>query len=101
MALVFDIKVVPSSGKFSVVKDKKGELKCFLKSAPENGDANRELIKELSKLLRLPHNDLEIIMGLTSRKKKIKIHASFTNEQLCIALGIVYQNICLPLEREK
>ncbi len=95
MALIFDIKVVPLSGRFSVIRDKSGELKCFLKSAPEKGDANRELIKELSKLLKITQSELEIVAGLTSRKKKIKIHTSFTYAQLCIALAVVYQNQCV------
>jgi len=45
MSLVFDLKVVPRSGRNKWVLDKSGKLKCYLKSPPEKGLANKELIK--------------------------------------------------------
>jgi len=91
MALVFDVKVVPSSGSFGFFRDKNGELKCHLKSAPEKGQANRELLKGLAKILKIPQNDIEIIAGEIIRKKKIKIHAALTLEQLCASLNVSVQ----------
>ncbi len=91
MALVFEIKVIPSAGTFGFMRGKNGELKCRLKSAPEKGHANQELIKGLAKLLHVIQSDIEIIAGLTSRKKKIKIHTSYTFEQLCAALDVPHQ----------
>ncbi len=91
MALVFDVKVIPSSGSFGFFRDKNGELKCHLKSAPEKGQANRELLKCLAKLLKIPQNDIEIIAGDIIRKKKIKIHAALTLEQFCNSIGVSVQ----------
>lgn len=91
MALVFDVKVIPSSGSFGFFRDKNGELKCHLKSAPEKGQANQELIKGLAKILKIPQGDVEIVAGEVSRKKKIKIHAGITLEQLCVSLNISLQ----------
>lgn len=91
MALVIEIKVTPQSGKFKFEQDSKGNLKCFLKSAPEKGAANKELIKGLSKNLRIPQNDIEIIQGATIRNKTIKLHVSLTFEQLCDKLGLIHQ----------
>ena len=53
MTIVLDIKVVPSSGKQRIEVDKTGKLKCHLKSPPEKGKANHELIKFLSQKLSL------------------------------------------------
>ena len=91
MALVFDVKVIPSSGSFGFFRDKNGELKCHLKSAPEKGQANRELLKGLAKLLKIPQNDIEIIAGDIIRKKKIKIHTALPLEQLCACLNVSVQ----------
>lgn len=91
MALIIEIKVTPQSGKSCFELDKQGVLRGFLKSAPEKGAANKELIKLLSKKLKIPQNDIEIISGLTIRKKKIKIHKSLTFEQFCDKFELSYQ----------
>lgn len=91
MALIIEIKVTPQSGRSCFELDRKGDLKCFLKSAPEKGAANKELIKLLSKKLKIPQNDLDIIAGLTVRKKRIKIHVALTFEQFYDKLGLSYQ----------
>jgi uncharacterized protein (TIGR00251 family) len=91
MALVFEVKVIPSSGSFGFFRDKNGELKCRLKSAPEKGEANRELLKGLAKLLKISQNDIEIIAGDIIRKKKIKIHVALTLEHLCVCLNVSVQ----------
>ena len=82
MALIFEVKVIPSSGSFGFFQDKNGDLKCYLKSAPEKGQANKELIKNLARLLKIPQNDVELLAGETIRKKKIKIHIALTLDQL-------------------
>lgn len=96
MTLVFDVKVVPLSGVFGFFKDKNGELKCRLKSAPEKGRANQELIKGLAKVLSVSQAQVEIIAGQTDRKKKIKIHSDLTLEQLCDALNVSLQAEIFP-----
>ena len=91
MALIISVKVVPSSGKYEWVVDKNGALKCYLKSAPEKGAANKELVKNVSKLLKVPQIDIEIIAGLTDRNKTIKIHAALTLQQFLTQVGIYEQ----------
>jgi uncharacterized protein (TIGR00251 family) len=92
MALVFDIKVFPSAGKFAFAVSKTGELVCYLKSAPEKGQANRELIKGLAKRLKVTQSDIEIMSGLTSQKKRIKIHIPLEMSELYGALELPYQS---------
>jgi len=88
MAFVLEVKVVPSSGKQAWKLDKSGKLKCYLKSPPEKGLANAELLKMLAKGLGLTLADLELIAGATSRAKLIKIAAPLTFEQVLARLGI-------------
>ncbi|MFH1461535.1 MAG: DUF167 domain-containing protein [bacterium] len=80
MSLFVDIKVIPSSGRQKFVFDKAGILKCYLKSVPEKGKANQELVKFLAKSLSLPMGFIEITSGLSSRKKRIKIELDLSYE---------------------
>lgn len=91
MAFILDIKVVPSSGKTGFVLDKSGVLKCFLKSPPEKGKANQELIKTLAKALGVTQDKVSLIGGLASRSKRVKIEQDFTFDSLLAVLGIERQ----------
>lgn len=86
-----DVKVVPSSGKSLCKLDKNDAIVCYLKSPPERGQANNELIKYVAKALRIPQQQVSIIGGLTSRKKRMQIDAEITYDQLLFALGIEKQ----------
>ncbi len=48
-------------------------LKIRLKSLPKDGLANKELIEKLSEILKIPKSKIEIIKGLTSKIKTVKI----------------------------
>lgn len=91
MSLVLEIKVIPSSGRQKIVLEQENLLKCYLKSAPEGGKANIELIKYLSKQLNITRNSITIISGATSRKKRINVDCPLTFEQLCKKLGLKNQ----------
>jgi uncharacterized protein (TIGR00251 family) len=91
MPFIFDVKVMPSAGRQSWKLDKSGILRCYLKSAPERGKANLELIKFIAKGLKLTNSEVEITAGATSRNKRIKVHADLDYAQLLDKLGIVVQ----------
>lgn len=91
MSLTLEIKVVPSSGTQRITIDKAGAIKLFLKSPPEKGLANKELIKFLAKELGVPQDRVEIIGGATTRKKIVKIHVPLSRDQALVALGIAKQ----------
>lgn len=95
MALIIELKVTPLSQRSGCELDKQGVIKCFLKSAPEKGAANKELIKMLSKQLKVTQTDIEIVAGLTSRKKKIKLQVALTLEQFFQKMGLAYQEKCI------
>ena len=88
MPLVFEVKVVPSSGKSMCTLDKNNMLKCYLKSPAQKGKANKELIKMLSKALKVPQADLSIVSGLIARLKRVRVERDVTFEQLLVLLGI-------------
>ncbi len=91
MALILNIKVVPGSGKQKWMLDKTGRLKGYLKSPPQKGLANKELIKLLAKALKIPQQDVTISAGATSRNKTIKIEGDLSVEQVLQLLGIEKQ----------
>lgn len=88
MTQLIDIKVVPSSGKNKWALDKSGKIKCYLKSPPEDGKANKELISILSKLLNIPQLNIFIVKGLTSRNKTIKISKEISREEFLKLVGL-------------
>ena len=91
MSFIFQVKVVPQSGRNKWVIDKSGTLKCFLKSAPEKGLANKELVKLIAKALSIPQQDVQIIAGQTSRTKRIKVSVEITLDKLLALLKIEKQ----------
>ena len=63
------IKVQPNSGRQEIQKISEEEYKVFLKSSPEDNNANIELIKILKKEFK---KDIKIVSGLSSRKKVVE-----------------------------
>ena len=56
-------------------------MKISVVSIPEKGKANQELIKYLSKALKVAKSQIEIVGGETDRCKKLKINGD--SEELC------------------
>jgi uncharacterized protein len=88
MPLIFEVKVIPSSGKIKWMLDKNGQLKCYLKNPPEKGKANKELIEFIADSLSCPKAAVEIIKGQTTRKKTIKVALEYTYVQFLNILGL-------------
>ena len=91
MPFIFDVKVFPSSGKKGWVMDKSGKLKCYLKSPAEQGKANDELIKSLSKALGVSQKLVSIISGAQSQKKRIRVEMDMTFNKFLELLGVDWQ----------
>ncbi len=90
MSMIIEIKVMPSSGRLECKLE--GErLKCFLKSPPEKGKANKELVSYLAKMMKVSVGDITIITGVTSKVKRIKIETEKTFDDLCADLNIERQ----------
>lgn len=68
------IKVLPSSSKDCCSGWLGDAIKIKLKAPPENGKANKALIKFLSGSLGIPLKNIEIKSGLTLSNKVVVIH---------------------------
>lgn len=86
------VKVVPSSGMRKWALDKSGALKCYLKSPPEDGAANAELIKTLAKALGITQQDVAIVTGATSRTKLLAVRTELSLQEIYKILGLEVQN---------
>jgi len=71
--LILKIKVEPRSSKSAIVGPYGDALKVKLTSPPVEGKANKELIALLSKELKIPKKDIELIAGQSSKNKTVKI----------------------------
>lgn len=79
--LIIQVKVVPHSGRQEFQVDKNGTLKCFLKSAPERGKANMELMKLVAQRLKIPQYQVQLISGQTTRLKVLRIFTLLSYEE--------------------
>ncbi|UCD26473.1 MAG: DUF167 domain-containing protein, partial [Candidatus Bathyarchaeota archaeon] len=68
--------VKPNSKEFQT-KIEEDRLLVFCREAPVKGRVNRELIRELSKLLK---RRVEILSGITARQKRVLIRDIEANE---------------------
>lgn len=91
MSLIIDVKVIPASGRQNFFLDKSDKLKCYLKNPPEKGKANEELIKLISKKLKLNKDSIQIMLGIKDRNKKIKIETNLSYDEVLLKLGIEKQ----------
>jgi hypothetical protein len=69
---IVSIKVIPKSGR-SELKFEGELLKIWLKSAPEDGKANDELVRILAKKFDISRAHIKIIRGKSTRNKTVDI----------------------------
>lgn len=68
------VTVLPRSSRDEVVAENCNYLKVKLKAAPVKGQANKELIKFLAKKFGVAKSQVEILKGLTSKDKLVRIY---------------------------
>lgn len=71
--MIFRVRVVPRAAKSEIVGTLDGALKIRLAAPPVEGAANRELVKFLARICRVPKGSVGIIGGRTSRSKRMRI----------------------------
>jgi len=67
------VTVVPRSPKTEIVGVVGEFLKIRLAAPPVDGAANKELIKYLAKLLKIPKSNIRVISGTSSKRKLLDI----------------------------
>jgi uncharacterized protein len=73
-SVVLDVKVIPrsQSGKVEELMAN-GKLKVKVRAAPEGGKANNEVCAVLAEYLGVPKGNVEVILGRTSQRKRIRV----------------------------
>lgn len=66
------VKVIPSAKIEQVQLALDGSLKVWLRARPKEGEANKALIKLLSKHFDVPKTSINIVAGLNSRNKIVE-----------------------------
>ena len=72
---ILSVNVQPASNREGIIgySEWKGELKIAVKAIAEGGKANKALIHVISRSFNLPKDGVQIISGLKSKNKKIKL----------------------------
>ncbi len=74
MPKIISIKVTPHAKQNKIILLDDGSYKIFVTAAPENGKANKAAAKILADYFKIAPTKIEIISGLTSRKKLFRIN---------------------------
>ncbi len=59
------------------VREEGETLVVGINATPEKGKANIEVIRKLSKYLKVPQSAIRIVAGSTTRKKVVEIHERY------------------------
>jgi uncharacterized protein (TIGR00251 family) len=86
-SLTFNVLVVSRASRSEIVGEYDGALRVRIAAAPVEGAANRELQRLLAKIFKLPQNAVEIIAGMHSKRKVVRVDGgdNATLEQLSLA----------------
>jgi uncharacterized protein (TIGR00251 family) len=70
---ILQVRAVPNASKSSIEGWHERALRIKLRAVPEDGKANKELIRLLSDLSGLPKKCFEVAVGAQARNKQIRI----------------------------
>lgn len=71
--ITFTVRVQPRASQTAIVGELDGALKLRLAAPPVDGAANEELIRWLAKFFDAPRAAIEILSGMTSKQKLIRV----------------------------
>jgi uncharacterized protein len=69
-----EARIIPKSSRNEIIHLEGGIIKIKVTAPPVDGMANRAVIELISKGLKIPKKDIEIISGEKSKNKKIRIY---------------------------
>jgi uncharacterized protein len=70
--MIVDIKVTPKAAA-NKIKNDNGLIRVYVTTAPEDGKANKAVIKMLAKHYGVSQSAVRIIRGATARTKTVEI----------------------------
>jgi uncharacterized protein len=71
--LTFAVRIVPRASRSEIAGEYNGALRIRIAAPPVEGAANRELIRLLARMFKLPQNAVAIISGAGSKSKIVRI----------------------------
>lgn len=71
--VTFSVRIVPRASQTEIFGRHDGALKIRIAAPPVEGAANRELIRFLAKILKVPQRAVEIVAGANSKNKLIRV----------------------------
>lgn len=71
--LLLELRVQAGSRRQGVSRGSDGTLRVSVHAAPERGKANRAVLELLAETLGVKRQQLEIVVGVTSKRKSIQI----------------------------
>ncbi len=89
-AVRFSVRVQPRASRLEVAGVADGALRVRLTAAPTEGSANRQLLKLLASLLKVPKSGLALVSGHRSRSKVVEVRgpgAALVRSRLETCLG--------------
>jgi hypothetical protein len=89
-APILQLRVRPRAREAGLLGRHGEALKVAVRSAPERGRANAELLQLLAQLLALPAKSLELVAGSGSQDKRVRVHgvdAAELRRRVAAALG--------------
>ncbi len=83
--IYIDVKIIPNSAKNMIVGFEGTLLKIKIHAPPEKNQANKELIRFLSKKLSIAKSNIAIVKGKSARNKRLAIECPEENFLKCIS----------------
>jgi hypothetical protein len=85
--LTFAVRIVPRASRSEIAGEYNGALRVRIAAPPVDGAANRELVRTLAKIFKLPQNAVEIVSGANSKSKTVRVRGAdaATLEQLILS----------------
>lgn len=80
------VYVQPGAAVSAVVGEHDGALKLKLKAPPVDGKANDALQSTIAQLLGVARRDVNMLQGLSSRKKIISVKTTMSAQEACARL---------------
>ena len=69
----FKVRIVPRASASEIVGEQDGALKIRIAAPPVEGAANRELVRLLSRVFKLPKSSVEIVSGANAKIKIVRL----------------------------
>lgn len=84
-AVTFGVRVVARASRSAVAGEHGGALRVRVAAPPVDGAANEELVRTLAKALNVPPRAVEIVSGLSSKMKSVRVRGANVEQLLRLA----------------